>query len=253
MIFKHFGKFQRYIGFTLAEVLITLGIIGIVASLTIVPLISQYKKIQYVAKFKETYSIINQAITKYESDMGCVGDLQCTGLFNDLIDNNIDKWDYFVTNYFKVLKNCRTDVGAGCFSSATKYLNAAGTNNYDDANWLYKFVLINGTSVGFHRQTNCNFYGSYFEYCGEVYIDINGLAEPNTEGRDSFSQHSVITTRRKGIMPLWGTKAHSQYVWSDDLHAWDSGNTSLNCTTESDSYGFGCAARIMDEGWQMLY
>jgi len=42
-------------GFTLAEVLITLGIIGVVASLTIPTLMANYQKVQYVTGLKRAY------------------------------------------------------------------------------------------------------------------------------------------------------------------------------------------------------
>ena len=49
-------------GFTLAEVLITLGIIGVVAALTMPTLMSNYRKHQTVTQLKKAYSEISQAI-----------------------------------------------------------------------------------------------------------------------------------------------------------------------------------------------
>ena len=51
--------------FTLAEVLITLGIIGVVATLTLPTLITNYKNKEYATRAKRTYSLINQAVQKY--------------------------------------------------------------------------------------------------------------------------------------------------------------------------------------------
>ena len=47
--------------FTLAEVLITLGIIGVVAAMTIPTLVSNNKGARYRAQFKKTLATINQA------------------------------------------------------------------------------------------------------------------------------------------------------------------------------------------------
>ena len=44
-------------GFTLAEVLITLGIIGVVAAMTIPTLMAKFEKQQYVTQLKETYTV----------------------------------------------------------------------------------------------------------------------------------------------------------------------------------------------------
>ena len=44
---------KRKYAFTLAEVLITLGIIGVVAALTMPALIGHYKKVQTIAQLKK--------------------------------------------------------------------------------------------------------------------------------------------------------------------------------------------------------
>ncbi len=52
---------KNYSGFTLAEVLITLGIIGVVAALTMPSVINNYKEKETIAKLKKTYSVLSQA------------------------------------------------------------------------------------------------------------------------------------------------------------------------------------------------
>ena len=56
--------------FTLAEVLITLGIIGIVAAMTIPTLIQKNFEKQTVAKLRETQSILSQAMRMAEDEYG---------------------------------------------------------------------------------------------------------------------------------------------------------------------------------------
>ena len=56
--------------FTLAEVLITLGIIGIVASLTLPTIIEQHQKLETVTKIKKAYSTLSQAIERAKVDNG---------------------------------------------------------------------------------------------------------------------------------------------------------------------------------------
>ena len=48
--------------FTLAEVLITLGIIGVVAAMTMPSVITNYQKKQTAAQLKKAYSIVSQAL-----------------------------------------------------------------------------------------------------------------------------------------------------------------------------------------------
>ena len=58
-------------GFTLAEVLITLGIIGVVAAMTMPVLISNYQKTVYSNQAKKTYSMLSQALTLSVEKYGC--------------------------------------------------------------------------------------------------------------------------------------------------------------------------------------
>lgn len=57
-------------GFTLAEVLITLAIIGVAAAMTIPNLLSQYRKKIVETRLAKFYSVINQVIIMSEVDNG---------------------------------------------------------------------------------------------------------------------------------------------------------------------------------------
>ena len=62
--------YHRRFGFTLAEVLITLGIVGVVAALTLPVLIGNYKKAQTISKLKVAYTLINDAFKLAVVDYG---------------------------------------------------------------------------------------------------------------------------------------------------------------------------------------
>lgn len=57
-------------GFTLAEVLITLGIIGVVAAMTLPALIQNHRNSVVETRLKKFYSAINQAVVMAENDYG---------------------------------------------------------------------------------------------------------------------------------------------------------------------------------------
>ena len=57
-------------GFTFSEVLITLGIIGVVAVLTLTTVIPEIQNKQNIAKWKKEYSVINTAFNEVLAD-GC--------------------------------------------------------------------------------------------------------------------------------------------------------------------------------------
>ena len=67
--------------FTLAEVLITLGIIGIVAAMTLPTVVNKYQERVTVTKVKKFYSLINQVLLFAIKDNGYV-----------------DEWDYIEYN-----------------------------------------------------------------------------------------------------------------------------------------------------------
>ena len=82
--------------FTLAEVLITLGVIGVVAVLTIPTLIQNYRKSVVETKLKRFYTNINQAITLAEVELGDKTLWRPT-------DTN-DFWENYLSKYLKYLK-----------------------------------------------------------------------------------------------------------------------------------------------------
>lgn len=61
---------SRKFAFTLAEVLITFGIIGIVASMTLPALVQDYQKKQFAVMAKTNYVILNNALERAKSEYG---------------------------------------------------------------------------------------------------------------------------------------------------------------------------------------
>ena len=79
-------------GFTLAEVLITLGIIGIVAALVIPNAVSNYRKHIVETKLKQTYSILANAVSAAETEIGMpFGKWYMTTYYPDLVAPGISK------------------------------------------------------------------------------------------------------------------------------------------------------------------
>ena len=76
---SHFSR--KRTAFTLAEVLITLGIIGIVAAMTLPSLITKYKIHELRTRFQKTNSIVNQALKYTLNDLG-LSDYSDMNLFN---------------------------------------------------------------------------------------------------------------------------------------------------------------------------
>ena len=64
------SKHKVQVGFTLAEVLITLGIIGVVAAMTIPTLMTNYQKKSTATQLKKTYATISNAVRLSEEENG---------------------------------------------------------------------------------------------------------------------------------------------------------------------------------------
>lgn len=256
-----FLNFRKILAFTLVEVLITLGIVGVVAAIVIPTLVVNAQKQEYVSKLRKTYATLNQAFMKYAADQGC-SDMTCTGLFSGLISTKQTEWSNFATNYLKVAKDCGISSGGGCFPTET-YLNQAGTVTPDSDATIYKVILADGQSVGFHSYAddtlpNCTYLttdpsNSLNRSCGVLLIDTNGAKKPNKAGRDYFPFASFAITNTHYVVQMEGSKqwagsyCGAPCVWSDPTYA------EYYCNTDHPAVGAGCASRIIEEGWQMNY
>ncbi len=86
---------RKKAAFTLAEVLITLGIIGVVAALTLPSLIQNYHEKQRVTQLKKAYSVMQNAFLMAQEEYGDVTDWGLTKTYigkdddgNDILDNS---------------------------------------------------------------------------------------------------------------------------------------------------------------------
>jgi len=263
---KNLGKSQRYTGFTLAEVLITLGIIGVVASLTIPSLMSNYQKVAEVAALKKAYAEVTEALKLMANDHGCPDDLQCTGVFKDAGDpdkNQLQLGNEF-KKYFKLAKDCGLAYEAGDDSArcmADSYSqNYDGTGDRTDMNndfvSYYSFITADGFSIALCSNTGFNCDDDIIhnpnldesKVCGSVIIDVNGRKGPNNVGRDIY-EFSIANGRGPALYPSGGSYDGLEGPWVDGS------GTPQSCTSgSSDSViGWTCTGRIMEEGWQMKY
>ena len=100
--FRDGNLLKKKAAFTLAEVLITLGIIGIVAAMTLPALINNYRKTVTVNQLKVAYSIMAQALTMAQKDYGDmtyweIGEHMSTDpdnsdAVNDSLNNFVEKY-----------------------------------------------------------------------------------------------------------------------------------------------------------------
>ena len=171
---------KRKIAFTLAEVLITLGIIGVVASLTLPSVIHQYRKKALETQFKTAYSFINQAIVMTKQDLGS------NSLFDDYTVYN-SKQGYVYANEFKNAFYKRLKVVGNATLKSTDY------SIYSDGN-IKRYT--NGKEFSFETPEKLleNGMTLYAFVAGTldgrhigIVVDINGNKGPNRSGHDLFT------------------------------------------------------------------
>lgn len=160
--------------FTLAEVLITLGIIGVVAAMTMPSLIQNYQEKATVTKLKKCYSLVSQAYVSILNDEGGSDTLQA--------GDDLEMMEKF-GKYLKYQKTCGRN--KGCFPNVT-YKSVTG-NGYskweDDTTDRSRAILTDGTLIMFNKSAITE--NENYIYA-QIYVDINGFKGPNQLGRDFF-------------------------------------------------------------------
>lgn len=235
--FSVIGKFNlKKIGFTLAEVLITLGIIGIVAAITIPGLITNYQKRVTVTRLKGSYSKLMQAFKAAEDDYGPVTEWELSAT-----DASSDFWGVYekvisemvkqrIVPFAKVIGDC----GLNC--PQRKKIKICRLNGvdcyYGQPSGYYTIYLADGTSWEFMIDNNAGILSIV-----KVYIDINGDGKPNVFGKDIF------TIRLDQGTSLYG--ASSKFKRENLLK-----NCRECCSKTAGNYsGDFCGGLIQRDGW----
>ena len=210
-------------GFALAEVLITLGIIGIVAAMTLPALVQKNQEKVTVTKLKKVYSILSQA---YQFAVNDYGTPDLWGFGNrDAGSENDNETDYIAVNasilkqkffaHVKNLKICDASLKKSECGLAEHYYYANGTLVSEleskasslsiiDGNSI--IILVNSGSCTDVRGTS----KPLSNVCAWILVDVNGANAPNKMGYDLFGFYLT----KYGIIPS-GTKEETTYSIKD--------------------------------------
>jgi len=177
---KQTGKACVRRGFTLAEVLITLGIIGVVAALTMPSLIANMKKQELASRFKTAQALIENALVSMRMDVDNIDDEYCGTTALDNTQNRFiqDFAKYFqTTKVFPVNGNDLKTIG---YKVSTFSQSGPGgvAFNYDGSNNGAMF-LNNGMMIA---GSGCWWNANMIDFM----VDTNGVKGPNKLGYDVF-------------------------------------------------------------------
>lgn len=235
---------NRQVGFTLAEILITLGIIGVVAALTMPSLITKHQEKQTEVKLKKVYSTLSNAMMQAVQENG---PFQDWGIGKSVIDINQNKDEVENSNksrdklidifskYLKTVSVCKYSE-SNCEIYNPKNL-AGKVDNYDS--YSNRIVLADGTYFG-HLYTNSS---TCEDICGTIKVDLNGTKKPNTYGRDIFEFIITPTSIIPAGTMIAGTMTYPTHTFETTCVNPDpssSGAARLN--------GIGCTAWVIYNG-----
>lgn len=191
----------------MAEVLITLGIIGVVAAMTMPALLNKTKNAELVTAYKKVYSELSQVYMTIKADNG--------GTLEGLCNSSNDYYELF-KKYMKNIRICDAGTASGrCWAENWYYIN--GSKVYSTEAASSSMILPSGASILFMYMSNsCE---SSVELrrpigCGRLRVDLNGVKKPNTVGRDIFDFY--IT--KEGLLPRGSEK-----TGTDTLSDWGKG------------------------------
>lgn len=234
--------------FSLAEVLITLAIIGVVAALTIPLLVQKYKEQSYVTATKKMYSVLSNAVQLAIVENGSPVN------WGFALDNSKPMLDKIVP-YMNYIKVC--DAVADCISTPSKSYSVAWRSGGEiklsgSLAMLRSAVLLNDGSMisSWTQSADCTAAFANdkqaLNVCGEYNVDINGpLAGPNAYGKDVF----IFFLTPIGVLPS-GASNFEHTIEQDDTnnrfnvkhYKFDTG-----CLSTS-SLGYGCAGWVIEKG-----
>lgn len=213
-------------GFTLAEVLITLGIIGVVAAITIPTLITNHQKKVTVTKLQKAISILNQAYRLSYDDNGEASAQEAKEMGAEQYFKRY--WEPYIkiTRYCKEYNDCGYDKHAPFHSYSGKFsqfsVNSSRAKFYTFDGFLYIILVDQGDIDNVTTAT-------------QIYIDLNGGQKPNIFGRDVFILNRVVDEKKGGSVQPECYGSSNAYV-------------NNNCTRTA---GTCCAEKIRRTGWQI--
>ena len=166
--------------FTLAETLIVMGIIGVVAALTLPNLNSSTGEKEKVAKVKKIYSNLNDALDRAQAVYG-----------------PYDEWKYYNVGFDRILDFLKVSKKCDTITRCEITVNDATDGN--PKNFYRSAVLADGTTIAFGERGTNTYDETHLNY---IIIDIDGLQKgANKGGQDIFRFH-IGKTKKNGTVEL---------------------------------------------------
>ena len=223
--------------FTLAEVLVTLGIIGVVSAMTVPTLMQNYQRQSYVTQLHKVYNEMSQGFQQMMTDRNALN-LKETGLLN-----TTEQATETFKNYFKVVQDCGNNFSP-CFASEYRSTTGSSIKTVEANWWSSSFVLADGAAIGLHGLIDYSAGNVSYPY-GYMYVDINGAKGPNITGRDFFLFYYFNDGTLDDVVT---PECKTAGICSSTLEV-----QRVNYSCVGQTWPAGCFGRILNDNWQMTY
>ena len=211
-------------GFTLAEVLITMSIIAVVALLTLPSIIKNYRHKIYASTLKQTISQLEDAIKSSMADENATSFIQSTGAIENDCTGKGTGPCYLFNNYLKTSFICGSSDKRCVAPDNYKSLKGDATLPMWGADRCGK--LPNGATV-------CMVYNDIgMNSITHVAIDVNGPDVPNIIGIDLF------TGRISSNGSIVDNDSNPDHC-GEEIGDWGHVN----------DYSYGCLTKVIKNGW----
>ena len=219
-------------GFTLAEVLITLGIIGVVVAMTMPALIARHQEKVWTTSYLRVYSILDNAYRRVQEEYGTFENWSGATITINSGDGKPDSslsdrkklYEYMIKPYIEINEaylpkndNWNWVGSSNCWPETSYYLNKTPYGINTDREY------INKPAVSL-KSGECIVLSYFF---GDFMVDINSKKGPNTLGKDQFA-FSFDAVKKERIKPgyyqRWWTDT-ANYCDVKDSHGWHAGSS----------------------------
>ena len=223
------------LAFTLAEVLITLGIIGVVSAMTIPSLVGRVNDIKNDAILKEDYALMSQVVKLAESQ-----DVAVEGIIDSA--SGMKLWfDNYILPNMKTVSVCYET--PGCWTSGDTYtmtgsIAPSSQKGIGVGGGIIIFTLPNGSNIcidGWGQGDMKSLFGVETEGSSmTMYVDTNGSKMPNAIGKDIY----ILCWKNGGFVPAGA-----------DLSV---NAVEANCSkySKNSNAGYYCLRHKMLNGWK---
>ncbi|MCR4881225.1 MAG: type II secretion system GspH family protein [bacterium] len=268
--------------FTLAEVLITLLLIGVVAAFTIPVFISEFSKNKWTLAFKRSFAETYNALGRIALDEDCAKSLTCTNIFRGGQDASTMELGKKLASTMSTARICGKGEKEGavtdqCFSHEisiglsggkkqtlyqTMTESESGQIGFNDSNPFYTYITTRGVSYAvFSFGLNClNAVTDENRELVNTYIDwyVHEADKPDNQML-SLCGFIVVDVNADQPPNIWGRDVFGiwltdrsvlgVYPFGGDYDRQFGGKCSYNANGDTR----GCAAQIIKDGWVMKY